>query len=123
MDLILREIGTNNIFLTEYKPNRTNTPERLLRMICEIVTYKTSAIDGCQKFFNKVFKNKTRCITKENIFTAIMFNELGDNGKISPQKAEYEKPNKGIKDLLKERHVCVFELTHDKDIVLIEDNR
>ena len=128
VDLILWEKETKNIFLTEYKPDRTKSPERLLRMICEIVTYRTSATKGCLQFFNdkfndKKFKEKIISITEDNIHTAIMFNEFGDDGNLSPQKAEYEQKNADIEALLKKHHVCVFELKENKDIIMLEDNR
>ena len=129
VDLVLWEKGTKNIFLTEYKPNRTQSPERLLRMICEIVTYRSSATQGCLQFFNekfkdKRFKEKIVSIAEENIHTAIMFNEFGDDKKSSsPQKAEYEKKNATIEALLKKHHVCVFELKESRDIIMLEDNR
>ena len=128
VDLVLWEKETKNIFLTEYKPNRTQSPEKLLRMICEIVTYRTSATEGCLQFFNhkfndKRFKEKIICIAEENIHTAIMFNEFGDDDMLSPQKAEYEQKNGGIEALLKKHHVSVFELKGNKDIIMVEDNR
>lgn len=117
VDLVLRRVGTNDIYLTEYKPNRTSSPERLLRMICEILTYRSSSDDGCIKFFNNVFENGKKIhIEKANIHTAIMFNE------ISPQRAEYDACDEGIKELLVKHHINVFELKDDKDIVLLEEN-
>lgn len=132
VDLVLREVGTNEIYLTEYKPARTKSPERLLRMICEIVTYRQSSDKGCIKFFNNMFKGETLEITENNIHTAIMFNEFGDGGddgknspqnvKPSPQKNEYDNSDEGIKELLKTHHVNVFMLKKDKEIVLLESN-
>lgn len=124
IDLVLRKVGTNEIYLTEYKPARTKAPERLLRMICEIVTYRQSSDEGCIDFFNNDDNEQFAdiSITKENIHTAIMFNESGDDGNSSPQKSEYKNAKEGIRGLLIKHRVSVFELTDDKDIIMLEEN-
>ena len=121
VDLVIRKVNTKEIYLTEYKPSRLASSESLLRMICEIVSYRQTADKGCLEFFNGIYEDNNLGITVDNIHTAIMFNATTADGVKSPQKDEYGKKDEGIRSLLKKYHITVFELTADKDIVCLDE--
>lgn len=105
VDLVLKTKGADELFMTEYKPDRKETPEKLLRMICEIVTYCKTVKEGAIGFFGGKrgkWSGEKLNLQEENIHPAIMFREG------SPQHQEWQNRAAEI-DLLLEKHgISVF---------------
>lgn len=108
VDLVLCNRKNNNIYLTEYKPNREKTPERLLRMIAEIVTYYQSAIPGCKEFMKKYHNIELK---DNDISIAIMFHNE------SPQHKEFKQHINGIDKLISKYNISVFCIFDNENMI------
>ena len=105
VDLVLKTKGADELFMTEYKPDRKETPERLLRMICEIVTYCKTVKKGAIEFFGGKrgkWSGEKLVLEEKNIHPAIMF-KAG-----SPQHLEWLERNPEIGFLIEKHHISVF---------------
>ena len=105
VDLVLKTKGADELFMTEYKPDRKKRRKKLLRMICEIVTYCKTVKEGAIGFFGGKrgkWSGEKLNLQEENIHPAIMFREG------SPQHQEWQNRAAEI-DLLLEKHgISVF---------------
>ena len=105
VDLVLKTKGADELFMTEYKSDRKETPERLLRMICEIVTYCKTVKKGAIEFFGGKrgkWSGEKLVLEEKNIHPAIMFKEG------SPQHLEWLERKSEIGFLIEKNDISVF---------------
>lgn len=132
VDLVFKKKQGKEIYLVEVKPPRSDSPERLLRMICEIVSYYYPLADEnseyrdyvtyrtCGAYPNvtwKKFVGKRQNYpqnTKMRVIPAIAFFED------SPQEAEYKKMDTSIESLLHKFGIAVFCMSMSGRIRLLK---
>lgn len=132
VDLVLKHIRDPKLFLVEVKPARNDSPERLLRMICEILSYYYPLVDErsgyrdyvtyrtCGAYpsvtWTKFKKNRLKYPQNEDlaIIPAIAFFQG------SPQEKEYQKHDSPIEALLQKYGIAVFCLSTSGEICLMK---
>ena len=111
VDLVLKTKGKDELFMTEFKPDRKDTSETLLRMICEIVTYCKTVKEGAIVFFGGKrgkWAGEKLNLKEEDIHPAIMFKEN------SPQHKDWQKREPEIDLLIQKHQISVFMVRDDK---------
>lgn len=110
VDLVLKTKGADELFMTEYKPEREEKSETILRMICEIVTYCKTVKEGAIDFFGGKrgkWSGEKLNLKPENIHPAIMFKEE------SPQYQQWKERDPKIDLLIEKHNISVFIVKDD----------
>ncbi len=132
VDLVFKRKQGEEIYLVEVKPPRVDSPERLLRMICEIVSYYYPLADKNSAYRDYVTYRtcgaypsvswdrfiKHRRNYPENIFFSIIPAVAFFEG--SPQEIEYKELAPEIEELLQKFGIAVFCLSPTGEIRLIK---
>lgn len=132
VDLVFKRKQEQKLYLVEVKPARNDSPERLLRMLCEILSYYYPLVDEqsryrdyvtyrtCGAYPSVTWKNfvKNRQKYPQNEAWAIIPAIAFFQG--SPQEKEYQEHDCAIETLLQKYGVAVFCLSTSGEIRLLK---
>lgn len=108
VDVVLRAKGNKNlIFLAEGKPPKNND-ERLLRMVCEILSYYYPLVDK-RCFFTKYLKDRLGADNPQIRPAIVFFNESAQEKEFSALKNN-PTIDRELYQLIEKYHIAVFRI-------------
>ena len=132
VDLVFESKMEDKIYFVEVKPHRTTGAERLLRMICEILSYTYPLADEKSKYRDFLVYKSSQDYPKKSWKYFLKHREdYPQNGEFtiipsiaffedSQQHKEYLKHESGIEALLDKYHIAVFCVSKNGKIILLK---